>query len=159
MTTFWSQKALSLTDWFWNVIYAHTALSLNASLRPSAFLIHPLLTILCAGPQQVDDVLVFANNLHHFHLGDEIWQVLLCGVGYKSNIDEHTYILIWQGHWTFNLNAVRDKQVIIFMLSFFIYFLVWTWNQLNILDNEMKKLSEHNQMHFPAIINSRWKIM
>lgn len=96
MTTFWSQKAVSLTDWFWNVIYARTALFLNASLRPSAFLIHPLLTVLCACPQQVDDVLVFANNLHHFHLRDEIWQVLLCGVGYKSNIDEHTHILVWQ---------------------------------------------------------------
>lgn len=78
------------------MIYARISKRLHLPTRlPHSFLIHPLLTILCAGPQQVDDVLVFANNLHHFHLGDEVWQVLLCGVGYKSNIHEHTYTWVW----------------------------------------------------------------
>ncbi len=93
--SFWSQKAACLTNWFWNIKWFTPYCIISKRLHPPTR-IHPLLTILCAGPQQVDDVLVFANNLHHFHLGDEVWQVLLCGVGYKSNIDEHTYILVWQ---------------------------------------------------------------
>lgn len=27
-----------------------------------------LLTILCTGPEEINDVLVFADHLHHFHL-------------------------------------------------------------------------------------------
>lgn len=38
------------------------------------------LTILSAGSQQVDDVLMLANHLHHFHFGDEVSPVFLCGV-------------------------------------------------------------------------------
>lgn len=38
------------------------------------------LTVLCARSQQVDDVLMFADHLHHFHFRDEVSPVLLCGI-------------------------------------------------------------------------------
>lgn len=42
------------------------------------------LTILSAGSHQVDDVLVFADHLHHLHLRDQVGQILLCGVRCKE---------------------------------------------------------------------------
>lgn len=39
-----------------------------------------MLTVLRARAQQVDDVLVFPDHLHHLHLGDQVGQILLCGV-------------------------------------------------------------------------------
>ncbi len=129
--SFWSQKAACLTNWFWNMKWFTPYCIISKRLHPPTR-IHSLLTILCAGPQQVDDVLVFANNLHHFHLGDEVWQVLLCGVGYKSNIDEHTYILVWQvtkpsASKLWGTNGLR-RWVILFMLSFIVYL----WRRLEI---------------------------
>ena len=41
-------------------------------------------TILRARPQQVNDVLVFSNHLHHLHLRDQIRQILLCGVIWEA---------------------------------------------------------------------------
>lgn len=42
------------------------------------------LTVLCARSQQVDDVLMFADHLHHFHFRDEVSPVLLCGIRYTT---------------------------------------------------------------------------
>lgn len=38
------------------------------------------LTILCACPKQVDDVLVFANHFHHLHLRHKVRQVLVSAI-------------------------------------------------------------------------------
>lgn len=45
-----------------------------------------LLTILCTGPEEINDVLVFANHLHHFHLWHQVRQVFLRGVIYKQKM-------------------------------------------------------------------------
>lgn len=49
------------------------------------------LTILSTGSQQVNDVLVFANHLHHFHLRDEVSPVFLGGVRCKTRSHDFSF--------------------------------------------------------------------
>lgn len=46
-------------------------------------------TILCAGSQQINDVLVLPNDLHHLHLRNQVWQVFLCGVSWRGREINH----------------------------------------------------------------------
>lgn len=41
-------------------------------------------TVLCAGSQKINDVLVLADDLHHLHLRDQVRQVFFCGVGWRK---------------------------------------------------------------------------
>lgn len=50
------------------------------------------LTILCARSQQVDDVLMFADHLHHFHFRDEVSPVLLCGIRCTTRSHDISFI-------------------------------------------------------------------
>ena len=56
--------------------HAHTGVNARVGLSVPSL----SLTVLRAGSQQVDDVLVLADDLHHLHLRDEVRQVLLGGV-------------------------------------------------------------------------------
>lgn len=42
------------------------------------------LTVLCARPQQIDDVFVPANHLHHFHFRHQVGQIFLSGVVWEG---------------------------------------------------------------------------
>lgn len=50
------------------------------------------LTILCARSQQVNDVLMFADHLHHFHFRDEVSPVLLCGIRCTTRSHDISFI-------------------------------------------------------------------
>lgn len=60
--------------------------------------VQPLLTILCAGPQEVDDVFVLPNHLHHLHLRHQVRKVLLSGIIWEHG--EITDQLQPQDQWT-----------------------------------------------------------
>lgn len=51
------------------------------------------LTVLSAGSQQVDDVLVFTDHLHHFHFRDQVRQVLLCGIHCTTSSHDFSFML------------------------------------------------------------------
>lgn len=38
------------------------------------------LTVLRARSEQVDNVFVFSDHLHHLHLWHQVWQIFICGV-------------------------------------------------------------------------------
>lgn len=40
----------------------------------------PAHTVLCTGTEEVNDVFVLPNHFHHFHLRDQVWKILVCGI-------------------------------------------------------------------------------
>lgn len=50
-------------------------------------------TILCAGSQQIYDILVLPDDLHHLHLWDKVWQVFLCGVSCRGRELNHIRVI------------------------------------------------------------------
>lgn len=53
-------------------------------LQPPLHLNPPCLTFLGTDTQQVDNVLMSANQLHHLHLRDQVCQVLVRGIVCKD---------------------------------------------------------------------------
>lgn len=65
------------------------------------------LTILSTDSQQVDDVLMFANHLHHFHFRDEVSPVFFCGV--RCTTRSHDFGFIRMFVMVNNRNAEEDE--------------------------------------------------
>lgn len=53
-------------------------------------------TILCTGSQQINDVLVLPNDLHHLHLWNQVWQVFLCGISWRKREINHIRVISWR---------------------------------------------------------------
>lgn len=64
------------------------------------------LTILSAGSQQINDVLMLANHLHHFHFRDEVSPVFLCGI--RCTTRSHDFSLLTMFVMVNNRKAMDD---------------------------------------------------
>lgn len=90
------------------------------------------LTVLRARSEQVDNVFVFPDHLHHLHLWHQVWQIFICGVIWekqkrmKPDQNDET-LLLW---WT----ARRNKDI---SLN------IWeTWDQTNLRSYYVYKVGE-----------------